>query len=187
MTVYMTIFYFFLLEIMVHKHLGCLADDDGSYSKLRIGGLLIGLVYFSFFIWLIVLSVQIGDKEHNKVIPPSTTETPATATTPGMKIFLFIQKIKLNNRYILLSLINVKTNQPTAFFVVTEPTSPSGSSSSTPTEQTSPSGASSSTPTQKTSPSGASSSTTAEPTSPSGASSSTPMTSTTEAPKSKSN
>ena len=80
---------------MVHKFLGCLADDNGSYSKGRIGGLLIGLVFFSFFIWLIVLSVQIGDKEHNKVIPPSTSKTPVTAATTGMKNRYFHSKYEL--------------------------------------------------------------------------------------------
>ena len=93
MTVYMRIIYFFLLEsIMVHKYLGCLADDDGSYSKGRIGALLIGLIFFGFFIWLIVLSVQIGNKEHNTVLPTSTSKTPATTTTTGMKIFCFHSK-----------------------------------------------------------------------------------------------
>ena len=97
----MTIIYFFLLEsIMVHKYLGCLADDDGSYSKGRIGALLIGLIFFGFFIWLIVLSVQIGNKEHNTVLPPSTT------TTTGMKIFCFHSKYEIRlNKIVSIALI----------------------------------------------------------------------------------
>ena len=50
---------------MANKCLGCL-EEDGNYSKKRIGMLILGLLFLGFFIWLIILSVKIGkiDDEH---------------------------------------------------------------------------------------------------------------------------
>lgn len=47
---------------MVNKYLECLAVE-GNYSKARIGLLLLGIFGFAFFIWLIVLSVELGKIE----------------------------------------------------------------------------------------------------------------------------
>ena len=45
---------------MAHKWLECIAVE-GSYSKARIGMSLMGAIFLAFIIWLIVLSVQIGN------------------------------------------------------------------------------------------------------------------------------
>lgn len=50
---------------MADKWLGCLAVD-GNYSKSRIGMLLMGAIFLGFFIWLIVLSVQINNIDHDE-------------------------------------------------------------------------------------------------------------------------
>jgi len=48
---------------MAQKCLECLVVD-GNYSKARIGALLLGLISIAFFIWLIVLTVNLDkDKE----------------------------------------------------------------------------------------------------------------------------
>ena len=67
MTILMSIIFLFLLGIMVHKALGCLAEEDGSnYSKARIAMLIVGMIFLGFFIWLIVLSVAINKNEHSE-------------------------------------------------------------------------------------------------------------------------
>merc|ERR1711872_1209929 len=70
--------------IMVHEALGCLAEEDGSYSKARIAMLIVGIVFLGFFIWLIVLSVEINNKEHSepKVVTEPTSPSGAPASTP---------------------------------------------------------------------------------------------------------
>ena len=45
---------------MVHKLSGGLTED-GNYSKIRIGLLLLGAVFLGFLTWLIVLSVKINN------------------------------------------------------------------------------------------------------------------------------
>jgi len=47
---------------MAQKCLECLVVD-GNYSKARIGVLLLGLISISFFIWLIVLTVNLSKEE----------------------------------------------------------------------------------------------------------------------------
>merc|ERR1711872_75249 len=70
--------------IMVHEALGCLAEGDGSYSKARIAMLIVGIVFLGFFIWLIVLSVEINNKEHSehKVVNETTSPSGAPSSTP---------------------------------------------------------------------------------------------------------
>jgi len=72
---------------MVHKALGCLADEDGSnYSKARIAMLIVGIVLLGFFIWLIVLSVAINKTDHSEHKVENVTTSTSRIPTSTSKI-----------------------------------------------------------------------------------------------------
>jgi len=65
---------------MAQKCFECLVVD-GNYSKARIAGLFLGLISIAFFIWLIVLTVNIGKDDAEGTNEPQDFEWDKIAVT----------------------------------------------------------------------------------------------------------
>ena len=70
---------------MAPNCLECLTED-GNYSKLRIGVLLLGIFSLAFFIWLIVLTGNLNGNEEQIPGMPGWTILSESQPTCGNKI-----------------------------------------------------------------------------------------------------